>query len=72
MDKNKINCKYFAKSENQIWLMEFKGDLCFCVSCLGQVKNEVSHKTKKRNPTNTIGYNRNKKNTQRNGKRIGG
>ena len=29
MDKNKINCKYFAKSDNQIWLMEFQGDICF-------------------------------------------
>jgi len=35
MDKNKIDCKYFAKSENQIWLMEFKGNICFGVCCLG-------------------------------------
>ena len=31
---SKIDCKYFAKSENVIWLMEFQGDFCFCVNCL--------------------------------------
>ena len=34
MDKTKINCKYFAKSDNQIWLMELQGDICFDVCCL--------------------------------------